>query len=205
MYKLKSFMEDVSTFKFRSIAYIPREKSRVRAEAFRKALTVAKHYSTFSNKQMQQWFDYDKDRFNTLKEDAKKFKEAVDYMLTTYKIKSSSAIQWVNLSKKVDEICKSILSIKATQKKKKERKSLSPADVARMIAEWGDKTTAEWAEEFNVSIQTILNMSQAIRREDRSLCPPKPRRPRTRADVVKAGIKLYEMRRRGNNVLTHAK
>ena len=70
---------------------------------------------------------------------------------------------------------------KTTDKKKTaSKKSLSPEEIARMIKEWDDKTTAEWAKEFDVSYQTILKMADAIRQEDETLCPPKPKKARTR-------------------------
>ena len=72
------------------------------------------------------------------------------------------------------------------------KKSLTPEDIARMIAEWNDKTTAEWADEFNVTYQTILKMAEVIRKEEAELCPPKPKKARTRADIAKAGIALYK-------------
>lgn len=78
------------------------------------------------------------------------------------------------------------------KKKVSSKKSLSPDDIARMIKEWGDKTTAEWADEFDVSYQTILKMAEAIRKEDKTLCPPKPKKARTRADIAKAGIALFK-------------
>jgi len=53
------------------------------------------------------------------------------------------------------------------------KKSLTPEDIARMILEWDDKTTAEWADEFGVSYQTVLKMAEVIRKEDKTLCPKK--------------------------------
>jgi len=76
------------------------------------------------------------------------------------------------------------------------KKSLTPEDIARMIGEWDDKTTAEWAEEFGVSYQTVLKMAEVIRKEDKTLCPKKKPKPRTRADVAKAGIALYKKKGR---------
>ena len=71
------------------------------------------------------------------------------------------------------------------------KKSLTPEDIARMIGEWDDKTTAEWADEFGVSYQTVLKMAEVIRKEDKTLCPKKKPKPRTREDVAKAGIALF--------------
>ncbi len=86
-------------------------------------------------------------------------------------------------------------NLKTSDKKARAtRKSLTPDDIARMIEEWGDKTTGEWAEEFGVSYQTILKMAEAIRKEDETLCPPKPKKPKTRADSAKAGVALYKKR-----------
>ena len=75
------------------------------------------------------------------------------------------------------------------------RKKLTPEDIARMILEWDDKTTAQWADEFGVSYQTILKMAEVIRKEDKTLCPKKKPRPRTRADVAKAGIALFRKKK----------
>jgi len=72
------------------------------------------------------------------------------------------------------------------------KKSLTPEDIARMIAEWDDKTTGEWAEEFGVSYQTVLKMAEVIRKEDKTLCPKKKPKPRTRVNIAKAGIALYK-------------
>jgi len=35
-------------------------------------------------------------------------------------------------------------------------------------------------------------MAEAIRKEDKTLCPPKPKKARTRTDIAKAGIALYK-------------
>ena len=75
------------------------------------------------------------------------------------------------------------------------KKSLTPEDISRMIAEWDDKTTAEWAEEFGVSYQTVLKMAEVIRKEDNTLCPKKKPKPRTREDVAKAGIALFRKKK----------
>jgi len=71
------------------------------------------------------------------------------------------------------------------------KKSLTPGDISRMIGEWDDKTTAEWADEFGVSYQTVLKMAEVIRKDDKTLCPKKKPKPRTREDVAKAGIALF--------------
>jgi len=78
------------------------------------------------------------------------------------------------------------------KKKTRTKKSLTSEDMARMIAEWDDKTTGEWADEFDVSYQTVLKMAEVIRKEDKTLCPKKKPKPRTREDVAKAGIALYK-------------
>ena len=80
----------------------------------------------------------------------------------------------------------------AEKKARATKKSLTPEDIARMIKEWDDKTTGEWADEFGVSYQTVLKMAEVIRKEDDSLCPPKPKKARTRTDIAKAGIALYK-------------
>ncbi len=82
---------------------------------------------------------------------------------------------------------------KTSEKKTRaKKKSLTPEDIARMIAEWDDKTTGEWAKEFGVSYQTILKMAEVIRKEDKTLCPKKKAKPRTRVNIAKAGIALYK-------------
>jgi len=75
------------------------------------------------------------------------------------------------------------------------KKSLTPEDISRMIGEWDDKTTAEWANEFGVSYQTVLKMAEVIRKEDKSLCPKKKPKPRTRTDIAKAGIALFRKKK----------
>ncbi len=75
------------------------------------------------------------------------------------------------------------------------KKSLTPEDIARMIAEWDDKTTGEWADEFGVSYQTVLKMAEIIHKEDKTLCPKKKPKPRTREDVAKGGIELYKKKK----------
>ena len=80
----------------------------------------------------------------------------------------------------------------AEKKARATKKSLTPEDIARMIEKWDNKTTGEWAVEFGVSYQTVLKMAEAIRKEDAALCPPKPKKARTRADIAKAGIALYK-------------
>jgi hypothetical protein len=85
---------------------------------------------------------------------------------------------------------------KKTEKKARaSKKSLTPEDIARMILEWDDKTTAEWAEEFGVSYQTVLKMAEVIRKEDKTLCPKKKPKPRTREGVAKAGIALFRKKK----------
>jgi len=80
----------------------------------------------------------------------------------------------------------------AEKKEASPKKSLTPENIARMIKEWDDKTTGEWADEFGVSYQTVLKMAETIRKEDAELCPPKPKKARTRTDIAKAGIALYK-------------
>ena len=75
------------------------------------------------------------------------------------------------------------------------RKKLTPEDIARMILEWDDKTTAQWADEFGVSYQTVLKMAEVIRKEDKTLCPKKKPKPKTREDVAKAGIALFKRKK----------
>ncbi|MCD4812034.1 hypothetical protein K8R14_05600 [bacterium] len=80
----------------------------------------------------------------------------------------------------------------AEKKARSTKKSLTPEDIARMIKDWDDKTTGEWAVEFGVSYQTVLKMAEVIRKEDAALCPSKPKKARTRVDIAKAGIALYK-------------
>ncbi|HUV79032.1 MAG TPA: hypothetical protein VMW06_13360 [Desulfobacterales bacterium] len=75
------------------------------------------------------------------------------------------------------------------------KKSLTPEDISRMIAGWDDKTTVEWTYEFGVSYQTVLKMAEVIRKEDKTLCPKKKPKPRTREDVAKAGIALFRKKK----------
>jgi len=81
---------------------------------------------------------------------------------------------------------------KTSEKETASRKKLSPEDLVRMVEDWDNKTISEWAKEFDVSYQTILKMSQAINKEDKTLCPPKQKKARTRADIAKATIALYK-------------
>ena len=105
--------------------------------------------------------------------------------------------------KKLDKLLKDDEDKPMTQKKEQtsrkkvitKKKSLTPENIARMIAEWDDKTTGEWAEEFVVSYQTILKMAEVIRKEDKTLCPKKKPKPRTREDVAKAGIALFKKKK----------
>ena len=105
--------------------------------------------------------------------------------------------------KKLDKLLKDDEDKPMAQKKeqtseKKARatkKSLTPEDISRMIGEWDDKTTAEWADEFGVSYQTVLKMAEVIRKEDKTLCPKKKPKPRTREDVAKAGIALFRKKK----------
>ena len=80
----------------------------------------------------------------------------------------------------------------AEKKEASPKKALTPENIARMIEEWDNKTTGEWAKEFGVSYQTILKMAEVICKEDKTLCPKKKPKPRTREDVAKAGIALYK-------------
>jgi len=85
---------------------------------------------------------------------------------------------------------------KKTEKKGKpaSRKTLAPKDLVRMVEDWDDKTVSEWAKEFSVSYQTLLKMAQAINKEDKTLCPPKPKKA-TRADTAKATIALFKKKK----------
>jgi len=61
-----------------------------------------------------------------------------------------------------------------------------------MIGEWDDKTTAEWADEFGVSYQTVLKMAEVIRKDDKTLCPKEKNQNQGQGkDVAKAGIALF--------------
>jgi len=76
--------------------------------------------------------------------------------------------------------------------KRKTIKTLSPNDIPKLIKEWDDKTIDELAEDFGTSKQTILLMGKTIHEQDNTLCRPKPKRTRSRADVAKAGIALFK-------------
>ena len=80
---------------------------------------------------------------------------------------------------------------KEVAKERAPKKSLTPDDISRLIEEWDNKTIGEWSKEFGVSYQTILKMAEAIRKEDETLCPPKPKKARTRTNLAKSGIALY--------------
>jgi hypothetical protein len=86
-------------------------------------------------------------------------------------------------------------NIKKTGKKTVSKKSLTPEDIARMIGEWDNKTIKEWSIEFGVSYQTVLHMAKVIRKEDAGLCPPKPKKARTRVDIAKEGIALFKKKK----------
>jgi len=43
-----------------------------------------------------------------------------------------------------------------------------------------------------LSYQTVLYMVKAIHKEDKTLCPPKPKKARTRVDIAKAGIAIFK-------------
>jgi len=66
-------------------------------------------------------------------------------------------------------------------------------EVSRSVkCQWEPENVEKWADEFGVSYQTVLKMAEAIRKGDAALCPPKPKKARTRADIAKAGIALYK-------------
>ena len=119
--------------------------------------------------------------------DMKKKKEPQPYFFTSIP------------KKKLDKLLQGDEDKPMTQKKeqtseKKTRapkKSLTPEDISRMIGEWDDKTTSEWADEFDVSYQTVLKMAEVIHKEDKTLCPKKKPKPRTRQKLAKAGIALF--------------
>ena len=119
--------------------------------------------------------------------DMKKKKEPQPYFFTSIP------------KKELDKLLKDDEDKPMTQKKKQTsekktratKKSLTPEDISRMIGEWDDKTTAEWADEFGVSYQTVLKMAEVIRKEDKTLCPKKKAKPRTRQKLAKAGIALF--------------
>ena len=111
------------------------------------------------------------------------------------KIKALSSGHKASDDKQLSKEDKPMTQKKGQTSEKKARatkKSLTPEDISRMIGEWDDKTTAEWADEFSVSYQTILKMAEVIRKKDKTLCPKKKAKPRTREDVAKAGIALYK-------------
>jgi len=77
-------------------------------------------------------------------------------------------------------------------KAKRTIKKLSPTDVPKLIKQWDEKSIDELASEFGTSTQTIFAMGKAIHKEDSSLCKPKPKGGRSRADIAKAGIALFK-------------
>lgn len=42
-----------------------------------------------------------------------------------------------------------------------------------------------------MSYQTVLNMAKVIHKQDKTLCPPKPKKGKKREDIAKAGIALF--------------
>ena len=75
---------------------------------------------------------------------------------------------------------------------KKPRKRLTPEQVAKMIKEWDSKSTQGWADEFDVSYQTIVKMAEVVRKEDPKLCPKKTAVKVKRADIAKEAIALLK-------------
>ena len=76
--------------------------------------------------------------------------------------------------------------------KGKPRKRITSEQVARMIKEWNDKTTSEWATEFGVSDQTIVKMAEVVNKADTSLCPKKTAVKVKREDIAKEAIALFK-------------
>ncbi len=77
-------------------------------------------------------------------------------------------------------------------KKEKPRKRITSEQVARMIKEWNDKTTSEWAIEFGVSSQTISKMAEIVNKADASLCKKKKAIKIKREDIAKEAIALFK-------------
>ena len=76
--------------------------------------------------------------------------------------------------------------------KRKSIKALTATDIPKLIKEWEQKSIDELADGFGTSKQTILAMAKTIHQQDNTLCKPKPKRTRSRADIAKAGIGLYK-------------
>ncbi len=57
--------------------------------------------------------------------------------------------------------------------KGKPRKRITSEQVARMIKEWDDKSIQGWADELDVSYQTVSKMAEVVRKADDSLCKKK--------------------------------
>jgi len=117
------------------------------------------------------------------KSQLKKMREKVIALSKKNKKQQQSLYEETPMKKKTE---------KTSGKETKSRKTLGPEDYIRMVEDWDNKTISEWAKEFDVSYQTILKMSQAINKENKTLCPPKPKKARTRADIAKATIALYK-------------
>ena len=79
---------------------------------------------------------------------------------------------------------------KEDAKPKKPRKRMTDEQGIRMMKEWDTKSVSEWAKEFGVSYQTVLNMSKVINKKNKSLCPPKT--AKTRSDIADKWIALLE-------------
>ena len=81
-------------------------------------------------------------------------------------------------------------------KNSKTRKSLSPEDIARLVEEWDNKSTQEWADEFGVKYPTLAKVAKKIREKDSSLCPKKKPKKKTLEENIDAGLSLYKEKRK---------
>lgn len=72
------------------------------------------------------------------------------------------------------------------------RNYLTPDDIAVLIRDWEKRTMTDWAKYFNVSYQSITKLVKEIREQDAALCPARPRRKRSRKELVTEAIRLIK-------------
>lgn len=70
------------------------------------------------------------------------------------------------------------------------RKKLGEQDALRIVKEWNQKSIEDFAEELNVTPNTVRAMVYAIRKEDPDKCPKKPRK--TRSDIARAALQMLK-------------
>ena len=72
----------------------------------------------------------------------------------------------------------------------KKRKRLDEMKVALIIKQWKQKSIEDFAQEFEVTANTIRAMVYEIRKVDPNLCPKKPKKKR--ADMIRDALRLLE-------------